>query len=123
MPDGQSSFDKALPVIEFVVSMITAMLYGGCPPAIAASAVAERVMLRMPTSPPNHKFTLAVCVTLTALHHEDMLLPVQTLPEELAFSSQKTFKSVAVDEQKNDTVLSVAFESISVALYAPEIEL
>jgi hypothetical protein len=67
-PLPQPSPDGAEPVIEFVVSMMTAMLYGvSDPPLMAAYEIALRFIVGTPTSPPNHKFTDAVCVTLSTL--------------------------------------------------------
>jgi hypothetical protein len=54
--------------IDAVVSTITAMFQGEfCPPAMAASAVYDTFICFMPTSPPNHKGIVAVCVTDIAL--------------------------------------------------------
>jgi hypothetical protein len=48
--------------------MTTAMLYGMFdPPLIAAYEIAVRWKVGTPISPPNHKFTVADCVTLSTL--------------------------------------------------------
>ena len=45
-----------------------AMFHGVfCPPRMAALAVADRFIVRTPISPPNHRFTFAVCVTVSPL--------------------------------------------------------
>jgi len=76
-PLPQPSPDGAEAVIEFVVSMMTAMLYGvSDPPLMAAYEIAVRCIVGILISPPNHKFTDAVCVALSTLQ------VVRPLPQE-----------------------------------------
>jgi len=98
-PLPQPSPDGAEAVIEFVVSMITAMFHGVFdPPLIAAYETALRFIVGTPISPPNHKFTEAVCVTLSTLQ------VVSPLPQEPDVGLwQPTFREVVtVLEHAND---------------------
>src|SRR5579863_6801573 len=117
-------------VIEEVVSMMTARLYGMSePPFMAAVDVADRFIEGMPMKPPNHRLTLAVCVTAIALY------PV-VLPGGV-WHSTKNGEADMVDEQNMvcdeiasllrkllafncpDTELYCLIAAVTAALYAP----
>jgi hypothetical protein len=84
--------------------MMTAMLYGVIePPLITAYDTAARFIVSTPNSPPNHKFTDAVCVTLSTLQD------VRPLPQE---PDVGLWHPTATElEQANVTEIA-AFESI-----------